>query len=541
MLYLGDNLIGLVFYEEETMKEKLMGSMEKFAKAMVQPLMYLSVAGMVLILGVLITNTTVTNMLPFLKWWPIQLIGNLIYQCIMVIINNLSIVFCVGISAALGKKDKQQAAMIGLLSYFMFLTANNITLKTFGMLAEPTKMLGLVGTGQASVLGIQVLDTGVFGGTILGCVCGYVFNRTKHVTFKSAMMQIYSGVRFSFFVMMVVSMIIGWGAVFIWPFVQHFITALTSVISGTGNFGLFLYGFLERILIPTGLHHLVYAPFQFSDVGGVIHAGGHTYAGAYPIVMYEMSNPAVLKFSDSIYYMATGFIKTYAYIGIGAAFYFTAYKENKKKTAALLIPLVLTACLANITEPLDFLFAFAAPLLFIVHAILAGVFIVILKLLCLTPLMNGGLINSTIMNIVMGPAKTGYPLYFVIGILMIITYFLIFTFLIKKFKMHTPGREKIEEASDDVNKAEASMKDIEEQVIDVKSIIAGLGGKDNIIEVENCFTRLRVHVKDVQRINEEMLQVVKHSGIVKKGNDIQIVYGLQVPQICSAVQEALSK
>lgn len=521
------------------MKERIMGAMEKFAKAMVQPLMYLSVAGMVLIFGVLITNTTITDAIPFLKWWPIQLIGNLIYQCVMVIINNLGIVFCVGIAAALAKKDKQQAAMIGLLSYFIFLTANNVTLKTFDMLSAPSQMLGLVGTGQASVLGIQVLDTGVFGGIILGCVTGYVFNKTKHVTFKSAMMQIYSGVRFSFFVMMIVSIVIGWGAVFVWPLVQHVITALTSVISETGNFGLFLYGSLERLLIPTGLHHLVYAPFQFSDVGGVIHAGNQTFAGAYPIVMYEMSNPEVLKFSESIYYMATGFIKTFAYIGIGLAFYHTAYKENKKKTGAILIPLVLTACLANITEPLDFMFAFAAPFLFLVHAILAGFFIVVLKILSVTPMMGGGLINSTIMNIVMGPEKTGYPLYFLIGIIMILTYFFVFTFLIKKFKMHTPGREKVDEIACKDTTVEVADNVLQEQTIDVDSIILGLGGVDNINEVENCFTRLRVNVKDINKIDEDLLQKVKHSGVVKKGNDVQIIYGLQVPQICSAVQEVL--
>lgn len=513
------------------MKQKIMGAMEKFAKAMVQPLMYLSVAGMVMILGVLLTNSTITNALPFLKWWPIQLIGNLIYQCVMVIINNLGTVFCVGIAAALAKKDKHQAAMIGLLSYFMFLMANNVTLSTFHMLKEANGMLGLVGTGQSSVLGIQVLDTGVFGGIILGCICGGVFNRTKHITFKSAMMQIYSGVRFSFFCMMIVSIAFGWGAVFIWPFVQNIITSLTNVISETGNFGLFLYGFLERLLIPTGLHHLVYTPFQFTDVGGVINAGGQTIAGAYPIVMYEMNNPEIIKFSESIYYMATGFVKTFGYIGIGLAFYYTAYKQNKNKIAATLIPLVLTACLANITEPIDFLFAFAAPLLFFVHACIAGLFIMLLKVFSVTAMTSGGLINSIIMNIVMGPTKTNYPIYFVLGILMILTYFLVFSFLIKKFKLHTPGRE-----NEVIEQQEAVQ--IEES-INVESIIRGLGGKENINEVENCFTRLRVNVKDMKVVDDDIINQVKNSGIVKKGNDIQIIYGLQVPQICGAVQEIL--
>lgn len=519
------------------MKEKIMGAMEKFAKAMVQPLMYLSVAGMVMIIGVLLTNSTLTGFLPFLKWWPIQLVGNLIYQCLMAIINNLGTVFCVGIAAALAKKDKHQAAMISLLSYFMFLTANNVTLKTFDQLANAGGMLGLVGTGQTSVLGIQVLDTGVFGGIILGCIVGYVFNKTKHVTFKSAMFSMYSGVRFSFFCMIIISLVMGWGAVFVWPLIQHLITALTSVISETGNFGLFLYGFLERILIPTGLHHLVYTPFQFTDAGGVVSVGGQTFAGAYAIVMYEMNNPAITQFSESIYYMATGFVKTFGYIGIALAFYHCAYKENKKKTAALLIPLVLTACLANITEPIDFLFAFVAPLLFLVHAVIAGLFIVLLKLFSVTAMTSGGIINVILMNVVMGVEKTNYPMMFVLGIAMIAVYFVVFTFLIKKFKMKTPGREEMEVQED----VKATAIPSQQESIDVSIIIEGLGGKENINEVENCFTRLRVNVKDMNLVKEAKINEIKNSGIVKKGNDVQIIYGLQVPQICGAVQEALKK
>lgn len=526
------------------MKTKIMGAMEKFSKAMVQPLMYLSVAGMVMIFGVLITNSTITNMLPFMKWWPIQLVGNLIYQCLMAIINNLGTVFCVGIAAALAKSEKQQAGMISLLSYFMFLTANNVSLKTFDMLAAPGGMLGLVGSGQASVLGIQVLDTGVFGGIILGCIVGYVFNKTKHKQFKGAAMSMYSGTRYSFFCMIVVSLFLGWAMVFVWPFVQQIITTLTSIISDTGNFGLFLYGFLERFLIPTGLHHLVYAPFQFSDVGGVVNVGGQTIAGAYPIVMYEMNNPAILKFSESILYMATGFVKAFGYIGIALAFYKTAYKENRKKVSALLIPLVLTACLANITEPIDFLFAFVAPMLFLVHALIAGIFIVLLKIFSVTAMTSGGIINIFLMNIVMGVEKTNWPMLIVLGILMILVYFIVFTFLIKKFNMHTPGREVVEAADTIANPLVQERKEVTnkgDEVVNVQAIIEGLGGKTNINEIENCFTRLRVNLIDPSKLDEAKINTIENSGIVKKGNDIQIIFGLAVPQICNAVQAELDK
>lgn len=264
-----------------------MVALEKFSKAMVQPLSYISVAGMILVVGVLVTNKAIVGLLPFLGWAPIQLVGNLLYQCIMVIINNLGLVFAVGIAAALAKKDKHQAAMIGLMSYFMFLVANNTTLSTNGLLAEANKMLGLYGTGQSTVLGFQVTDMGVFSGIILGCLTGYVFNKTCDASFKGYW-SMYSGTRFSFTCMVCVSILMGVATCYVWPVVQHGISALTNVIASSGAFGLFLYGMLERLLIPTGLHHLVYAPFQFGDLGGTLALGGKTIVGAYPILLTEL-------------------------------------------------------------------------------------------------------------------------------------------------------------------------------------------------------------------------------------------------------------
>ena len=214
-----------------------MVALEKFSKAMVQPLSYISVAGMILVVGVLVTNKAIVGLLPFLGWAPIQLVGNLLYQCIMVIINNLGLVFAVGIAAALAKKDKHQAAMIGLMSYFMFLVANNTTLSTNGLLAEANKMLGLYGTGQSTVLGFQVTDMGVFSGIILGCLTGYVFNKTCDASFKGYW-SMYSGTRFSFTCMVCVSILMGVATCYVWPVVQHGISALTNVIASSGAFGL---------------------------------------------------------------------------------------------------------------------------------------------------------------------------------------------------------------------------------------------------------------------------------------------------------------
>ena len=520
------------------MKKKIMNTLEAFAKAMVQPLMYLSVGGIVLAIGALLTNSSLCSLLPFLKWTPIQVIGKLMYETVMIIINNLAVLFVIGIPAALAKRDKHHAAIIGFMSYLMYLKTSNVILDLTGKMAEPAPMVGLIGTGQAEILGIQCVDMSVFGGIILGCIVGYVFNRTFTKKFDGAF-QIYYGVRFSYLIMIFVSIAFGALSNVVWPVAQMGIASLANVIKSTGTFGLFLYGFLERLLIPTGLHHLVYTPFVFSDFGGVLQVGENTVVGAYPIVMTEMQLP-VERFSDSIYYMAHGFTKMFGYIGIGAAFIHTAYPENKKKVRAMIIPLVVTASLATITEPLDFMFIFCAPVLYVLHAVLAGTFIALLKIFDVTAFCGGNLIASFLMNLAAGVEKTHWPVMFLLGLVQIVVYFVLFSFIIKKFNYKTPGREDAPVDAEDTSKDKEPEKAVDLSN-DIASLVAGLGGKENINTIENCFTRLRVNVKDASLVKDELINKAPNSGIVKKENDIQIIFGLQVGNVRNAVEDYLEK
>lgn len=437
------------------MKEKVMNGLEKFSKAMLSPLSYISAAGLILVLGALLTSTSLSSMIPVLQWTPIKLLGQLIYNCIMVIINNLSLMFCVGIAAALAKKNKQQAAIIGLMSYFMYLTAGNVTLTQLGMLAEADPMVGLYGTGQSTVFGIQTVDMGVFGGILLGLVCGWVYNRTCEKQFKGIITQIYSGNRWSFTCMVVFSILFGFGSCFFWPPVQNVISALTDLIATSGNFGLFLYGFLERFLIPTGLHHLIYTPFQFSALGNSLTVGDATYTGSYIVMMMEYSMG--LPFSDGIVWMYTGF--------------------------------------------------------------------------------TTNLLGSVLMNLSAGADKTNYPILYLLALCQIAVYFVVFTLLIKTFNIHTPGREKV--STETAKSAAPAKKASVKNAAEVQCVIDGLGGKENILSVDNCFTRLRVNIKDPAKLNEESINQLPNSGIVKKGTDIQIVYGLQVADIKRAVEAQL--
>ena len=516
------------------MKDKILNGLEKFSKAMLSPLSYISAAGLILVLGALLTSTSLSAMLPFLQWTPIKILGQLIYNCIMVIINNLSLMFCVGIAAALAKKNKHQAGIIALMSYLMYLTAGNVTLNQLGMLAAADPMVGLYGTGQSTVFGIQTVDMGVFGGIILGLVCGWVYNHTCEKNFKGIITQIYSGTRWSFTCMVVFSILFGFGSCFFWPPVQSAITALTNLIATSGNFGLFLYGFLERFLIPTGLHHLIYTPFQFSALGNSLTVGDTTYTGSYIVMMMEYSMG--LPFSDGIVWMYTGFTKTFGYFGIAAAFIFCARKENRKKTAAVLVPLAFTASLASITEPIDFMFCFAAPILWVAHACISGLFIVLLHVFHVTGFTTN-LLGSILMNLSSGAEKTNYPTLYLLALCEILVYFVVFTILIKAFNLRTPGRE----ASGTENDKEPEKKVDVKNAAEVQCIIDGLGGKENIVSVDNCFTRLRVNVKDPSKLNDEKINQLANSGIVKKGTDIQIVYGLQVPDIKRAVDAQLER
>lgn len=515
------------------MKKKILNGMETFSKAMVQPLMYISVAGMLLVLGVLLTNDSIVGALPFLQFKPIQIIGTLLYNSIMAIINNLGLVFAVGIPAALAKKDKHQAAMIGLMAYIIFLAGNNSTLQVRELIAEPSAMLGLFGTGQASVLGWQVTDMGVFSGIILGTLGGYIFNKSSDKSFKGYF-AMYSGTRFSFAIMVAVSLLFGFSATYFWPVVQSGIGYLTGIIASSGNFGLFLYGMLERLLIPTGLHHLVYAPFQFAELGGVLTLGDQVITGAYPIVMTELQMG--VPFSDSIYYMMNGFTKTFGYIGIGAAFYYTAKPENKKATFNTLLPLVITASLSGITEPIDFLFAFAAPILFFLHSVIAGLSIVVLKIFGVKA-MTTGLINGAIMNVVAGVERTNYPMMYVLAVVQILVYFVLFSFLIKKFNFNTPGRQEIDETTE-INTIDTNTEGVISKEV-AQSIIDGLGGKENIAKLDNCFTRLRVDLVDPSLVDETKINASKNSGVVVRDNNVQVIYGIEVPRIKEIIEAVL--
>lgn len=524
--------------------------LEVFAKSIVQPMMYLSVAGILLIVGIILTNKTICALVPVLGSGPFQLVGAVVYQSLMFIINNLSILFCVGIAGAMAKKNKGHASLIALMSFFLFLQANNIVLNATGSLADASGMLGLTGTGQATVMGIQVLDTGVFGGIILGCITGAVFNKYSNKQFPIAL-SMFSGVRFPFLIMIIISWIMGAGFCIVWPPVQGAISSVAGIIKESGNIGLFIYGMLNKLLVPTGLHHLIYTPFQFSDVGGTLTLGDQVIAGAYPIRVAEMAMTGQ-PFSDSTYFNSYTFNNLWPYIGIGLAFIVTAYKGNKDKTKAVIIPLIITAVLSCVTEPMDFLFVFAAPVLFVVHSVLSGIFLVLLKVLSVPASTAGGIINIVVSNLVLGVDKTTGRLCWCLESSTPLCTSSSSPSLSRSSTFTPPVARRTPSLPESVAEGEAAASVAVKQGavaaapaegVDagIADLVAGLGGKDNIEELENCFTRLRVNVKNPDLINEDLLNHVPNSGINRNGNNIQIIFGMKVAEMRDKVENAIEK
>lgn len=509
------------------MKDKMQVLMKRFSGAIIQPVMFLAITGLVLAVGVILQLDAMPA--------GVQAVGDFIYNLMMNGgINQLGVIFCVGLTCALAKRKKVDAAILAISEFLFFLYANNAWLTAQGMLAEPT-MLGLSGTGQATVLGVQVVDMGVFLGILLGCVNGWLFNKFCDVEFPDAV-RIYGGSRFAFLVCTIATVFLAIVLCYVWPVVNNAINACGAFIENSGNIGLFIYGFLNRILIPTGMHHLIYMPFLFTPLGGTMQLGDTVMSGSQMIWMGQLGIiDSITALDPSVKYLMFGFSKVFGCIGLTMAFIKTAKPERKAETRALLLPLLSIAVLAGITEPIEFMFMFAAPLLWLVHSVLDGLFqVIVFALGCRFPF-SGGIIAAlpTFFTVPTGLSK--WYILLIVGIVAIFVWYFSFVFLIKKFNYKTPGREdSIGEAEGNTVAAlEGNSKEEKAKtgLGDVNDIIEGLGGKENITAVNNCFTRLRVDVKDMDKLDEAKINRFKNSGIVKKGNNVQIIIGMKVQSV----------
>lgn len=528
------------------MKDKVMDALQRFSKAMFIPVLILPIAGILIAVGNLFTNVRLQEVLPFLNN-PVTIgFGTLLSGSLNAILTNLGVIFCVGLSVGLANKKKSEAGFISLLAFLVFINAMNKFMGMRGMIIDGS----LTGTGHANVLGVQILDMGVFLGLLLGIVVAYVHNRFCEIEFNNAF-QIYGGTRFVFIVLIPVMVILAVVFTFVWPFAQAGINALGGFIHNTGNFGLFIYGMLERLLIPTGLHHLVYTPFLYTSLGGTATVGGQVLEGARNIYYAEIADPSVKVLSQSVIWDARGISKMFGLIGACLAMYHTARPENREKIKPVLITAAATSFIAGVTEPIEFSFLFVAPILFVVHAVLAGSSFVVLNVLGCRAIGPNGFIDFLLYNLPLGIAKTRWPIYIAVGIVYFFLYYIIFRVLIVKLNLKTLGREdegmemklhtkaeyKAKVAAGNGTTAAAAPA---ENTVDAATIVAALGGKDNILKVTNCYTRLRTELADPDKVDEDVLKnQTGASAVIRKGKNVQVVYGLKVNAVRKAVDAEL--
>ncbi|MGO5334931.1 PTS transporter subunit EIIC [Enterococcus cecorum] len=517
------------------MKEKMMKSASVFSKAIIQPVMFMAVTGIVLSICAILK-------LDFMPEFT-KNIGNFVFNILSGgMIGQLSVIFSVGIATALAKpKYKTDAAILGIITFLIFLYANNSWLTVTNRLAEAGEF-GLYGTGQGMIFGMQVVDMGVFLGIMLGCLVGVMVNKFGEIKLHKYLSP-YEGTKSVYILLIFATIVLAIVTTYIWPLVNAVVESVVATTTTAGSIGFFFYGFLNRMLLPLGLHHFLWMPLFYTPLGGTAEIAGQVQNGAFNIWLAELGNASsITSMHPSIGYLAN-FGSISLPIGIAFALWKTARPENRKKVASILIPTVVTAFMAGVTEPLEFLFLFLSPILWLAHAIVYGLSLLITNLIGISIQFDTGI--NMIINSFAFPVSLGkqywIPVVFVITALM--EYF-VFRYLIVKLNIPTLGREDMVEENLDlpISSAEtitsSSVGSVDPQV---ETIVAGLGGKDNIANIINCYTRLRVDVKDDSKVDIGILKnQVKSSGIVDKGKHIQIIIGLGVETVREKIEAYLN-
>lgn len=510
--------------------------MQKFSRSAIIPIKFMAVMGLFLAFAVLMQ-------LDFMPSF-VQSMGSLIKSMMDAMMNNLSLIFCVAITASMAKKNKLEAAVLAVIVYLMFLASNNAWLTSQHMLAKSGAM-GLYGTGQNMVLGFQVVDMNVFLGMLLGIITPYIHNKFGNKKFID-ILSIYGGPRLAFIVMIPVTLALAISLCYVWPVVNEGINSTSNFILGAGAIGVFLYGFGNRFLIPTGLHHLLWMPFCFTAIGGTATIAGKVYTGAVNIFYAEMANVgSITSLDPSIRFAFFGFSKIFACIPIAFAIIHCANKNRKDEIKGMVLPGAFVGTVAGITEPLDFAYLFAAPQLWFVHSLLAGFSEAMLWQLGIRTFVKDGAIDTTVSNAVFSPSLTKVHWFIIFGLVMAAVWYFTFVFMIKKFDLKTPGREEDPEfamagaTSSTVNVSEPTVA-MSENGSKFDGLVDGLGGKENIETLNNCFTRLRIDVLDINKVDKSKLeQFPGQKGVIIDKNNIQIVIGMGVQPIREEMAEEL--
>ena len=533
------------------MKDKIFGVLQRIGRSFMLPIAILPVAGLLLGIGSSFTNETMLKAYGLWKLMGPGTIANGIFRVLSdagnIVFTNLPIIFAMGVAIGMAKKEKEVAALSAAIAFFIMHSSIG------GMITINGAVENMLRGATANVVGITSLQMGVFGGIIVGLGVAALHNRFYKIQLHQVL-SFFGGTRFVPIISALVYTLVGILMFFVWPVIQSGIYSVGEFVLNSGYVGTWVYGFMERLLIPFGLHHVFYLPFWQTGVGGTMEVGGQLIEGAQNIFFAQLADPTVSKFAVSATRFMSGKfpLMIFGLPGAALAIYKTAKPEKRKAVSGLLLSAALTSMITGITEPIEFTFLFVAPVLYGIHCVLAGLAYMLMHLFNVGVGMtfSGGLIDMFLFGIMQGNRKTSWIWIVVVGVVYFIVYYFLFTLLIKKMDLKTPGRDDSDEVKlynrSDVEAKKGKNdwqndKSANEEAADKISqmICNGLGGKKNISDVDCCATRLRCTVFKSELVNDDILKASGASGVIHKGNGVQIIYGPKVTVIKSNLEDYL--
>lgn len=530
-------------------ENKAFAVLQRVGRSFMLPIALLPVAGLFLGIGGSFTNETMLNTYGLMGVLGPGTFANSLLTVMRdagnIVFANLPILFAMGVAIGMAKAEKAVAALSGAVAFFIMHAA-------IGAMITINGGIDKMPAGSVSMtVGINSLQMGVFGGIIVGLGVAYLHNKFYKIELPQVL-AFFAGTRFVPIISAIVYLFVGIAMFYVWPIVQVGISHVGAVVRGSGYIGTWVYGFMERILIPFGLHHVFYLPFWQTSVGGTMEIGGKLIEGAQNIFFAQLADPHTTVFSvAATRFMSGKFpLMIFGLPGAALAMYRCAKPEKRKLVGGLLLSAALTSMLTGITEPIEFTFLFVAPFLYLIHCIFAGAAYMLMHMLNVGVGMtfSGGLIDMTLFGIMQGEQKTHWLMIVAVGVVYFVVYYFLFSFLIKKFNLKTPGREDGDGEVKLYTRADVNAKNgkgtdakSKAQVEDELSmrIVHGLGGKSNIVDVDSCATRLRCTVSDATKVDDAFLKGTGAAGVVKSGKGVQVIYGPRVSVIKSHLEEYL--
>ncbi|WP_106768427.1 glucose-specific PTS transporter subunit IIBC [Paenibacillus faecalis] len=503
------------------MFKRFFGVLQRVGKALMLPVAILPAAGLLLGLGNMLVNDDFLQYAPWLGAEWIQAVATIMMNAGQIVFTNLSLLFAVGVAVGLAGGDGV-AGLAAIVGYLVM----NVTMGT--VIGVTPSMIG-TDNAYASVLGIPTLSTGVFGGIIVGILAASMYNRFFKIELPSYL-GFFAGKRFVPIMTAVTSVLLGLLMTVIWPPIQTGLNAASHfMLEQNLTLSAFVFGVVERGLIPFGLHHIFYSPFWF-EFGEYVNQAGQVIRGDQNIFMAQLRDG--VEFTAGTFMTGKFPFMMFGLPAAALAIFHEARPEHKKYVAGIMGSAALTSFLTGITEPLEFSFLFVAPLLFAVHAVFAGLSFMTMHILNtkIGMTFSGGLIDYMIFGVI--PNRTPWWNVIIVGLIMAVIYYFGFRFVIRKFNLKTPGRE---DGQEEKNESGGGSKD---QL--PYEILSALGGQANIAHLDACITRLRVEVKNKESVDKAGLKKLGASGVLEVGNNIQAIFGTRSDTIKSQIQDIMS-